>query len=513
MIEEYAFYKAIKQLKEAAKADPELRALMDAVAAVGGEEINAEAVFAEADAEWIKKVTDGLDAIGRALDEERRFIRSEGEVLPIEKVKRVSKESVQHLARRSDCINREKSGEEIVPDKLLTVERLNDYATYENRFLYTLLCMLKEYTAEKLSKLLGANSYEGTLNVHKKVKLGTRRLSVDLKLKDERDGFKLTVRENIAAIERLEQSIDYYLRTPLMTEVAKADKIKSLTLTNVLKMNKNFREAVALYEYILSDKDEKLNTSVQKWTAADSFELALPAVLYAFAVYGGGPDIGGELKKNYHLAEEKLLKEKRLALGNTLGGKKAEEYILLLEEKNAELSGEIKELAAARRRLAEQDKLIEELERAAESERLGFEQTVAEYKAQSEKAAEQYEVRSAQNLKRLQEIAEQCENLRSKAEELIAENSNLIAQNKALEAIIVALRADRGEIAEGEFASEEGLDKLESLYETLGRLLNSEWKGVKRALKEQSRAEIIRRIFGKRGSARPNNNTVEEPSE
>ena len=185
----------------------------------------------------------------------------------------------------------------------------------------------------------------------------------------------------------------------------------------------------------------------------------------------------------------------------------------MLEEKNAELSGEIKELAAARRRLAEQDKLIEELERAAESERLGFEQTVAEYKAQSEKAAEQYEVRSAQNLKRLQEIAEQCENLRSKAEELIAENSNLIAQNKALEAIIVALRADRGEIAEGEFASEEGLDKLESLYETLGRLLNSEWKGVKRALKEQSRAEIIRRIFGKRGSARPNNNTVEEPSE
>lgn len=514
MIEEYAFYKVIKQFREAAKADPELQALIDAVASAGGEEVHAKAVFAETDAEWIKKVTGGLDAIGRALDEERRFIRSEGEVLPIEKVKRVSKESVQYLARRSDCINPEKSGEEIVPDKLLTVERLNDYATYENRFLYTLLCMLKEYTAEKLSKLLGANSYEGTLNVHKKVKLGTRRLTVDLKLKDERDGFKLTVRENIAAIGRIRQSIDYYLRTPLMLEVAKADKIKSLTLTNVLKMNKNFREAVALYEFILSDKGEKLNTSVQNWETADPFGLALPAVLYAFAVYGGGPDIEWELRENYLLSEEKLLKERRLALGNALSGKKAEEYILLLEEKNAELSGEIKELAAARRRLAEQEAIIEGLERAAKTEKQSFEQAVAEYKSQLERAAEGYAAQSAQNLKCLQESGEECENLRARAEELVAENSNLTAKNKALEASIVALRAEKGEIAEGEFSFEEGLDRLEELYETLGRLLNSEWKGVKRALKEQSRAEIRRQIFGKKGNTpAKKDKTVEETSE
>ncbi len=513
MNEEYALYRAIKQFKETAKADPEFQSLIDAVASAGGEEICAKATFAETDAEWIKVVSDGLNAIGRAMDEERRFIRSEGEVLPIEKVKRVSKESVQHLARRSDCINREKSGEQIVPDKLFTVERLNDYATYENRFLYTLLCKLKEYTAEKLAKLLRANSYEGTLTVRKKVNLGTRRLTVDLKLKDERDGFKLTMRENITAIEQLRQSIDYYLRTPLMLEVAKSDKIKSLTLTNVLKMNKNFREAVTLYEYILSDREEKLNTSVQNWESADSFELALPAVLYAFALYGGGPDIGMELRNNYLSEEEKLFKEKRLALENAHGGKNIEEYILLLEEKNAELLGEVKELAAARRRLAEQDRTIDGLKKLVEEERLNSGQAVEEYRAQLEKSGEQYAVQSAQNLRRLQEDAERIENLQTKTEKLIAENSDLAARNKALEARLVALMADKGQIAEGEFASEEGLDRLESYYEALGRLLNREWRGVKKALKEQSRAEIKQRIFGKKDNIYAEKETEGAPNE
>ena len=90
--------------------------------------------------DWIEAIEHGLEFIEKAIKEERQFIRSNGEVIPIEKVKRVSKDSVEHLARHSNYFTREQEeGQDLIPDQLYTVERLSDYAVYENRFLYMLL--------------------------------------------------------------------------------------------------------------------------------------------------------------------------------------------------------------------------------------------------------------------------------------------------------------------------------------------------------------------------------------
>ena len=87
--------------------------------------------------DWIEAIERGLEFIEKAIKEERQFIRSNGEVIPIEKVKRVSKDSVEHLARHSNFFTRApKEGEDLIPEHLYTVERLSDYAVYENRFLY-----------------------------------------------------------------------------------------------------------------------------------------------------------------------------------------------------------------------------------------------------------------------------------------------------------------------------------------------------------------------------------------
>ena len=87
------------------------------------------------DEEWIRAIETGLVHIEKAIKEERQFIYSNGEVIPIEKVKNVSKDSVEHLARHADLITRVEEGKDLIPDRLYTVERLSDYAVYENRFL------------------------------------------------------------------------------------------------------------------------------------------------------------------------------------------------------------------------------------------------------------------------------------------------------------------------------------------------------------------------------------------
>ena len=60
--------------------------------------------------DWVDAIEQGIEYIAKAIAEERQFIRSNGEVVPIEKVKNVSKDSVVHLAKHSNLITRETPG-------------------------------------------------------------------------------------------------------------------------------------------------------------------------------------------------------------------------------------------------------------------------------------------------------------------------------------------------------------------------------------------------------------------
>ena len=119
--------------------------------------------------DWIEAIEKGLEFIDKAIREERQFIRSNGEVIPIEKVKRVSKDSVEHLARHSNFFTRApKEGEDMIPEHLYTVERLSDYAVYENRFLYMLLCYLRDFIGMRYEKIVEmTNTYNGKMEMRK----------------------------------------------------------------------------------------------------------------------------------------------------------------------------------------------------------------------------------------------------------------------------------------------------------------------------------------------------------
>ena len=137
------------------------------------------------DEDWIIAIEKGLVFVEKAIKEERQFIYSNGEVVPIEKVKHVSKDSVQHLAKHSNLITKEQTGEDIIPDQIYSVERLNDYAVYENRFLYMLLCYLRDFITIRYDKILElSNKYDGLLRVDKEIVLPKQRITYSVNLHD-----------------------------------------------------------------------------------------------------------------------------------------------------------------------------------------------------------------------------------------------------------------------------------------------------------------------------------------
>lgn len=211
--------------------------------------------------DWILEIESRLEYVSKAIKEERQFIISNGEVIPIEKAKKVSKESVKHLAQHSNLISHydEDDEDDIKPDKIYMVEKLSDFAVYENRFLYMLLIYLKEFINSRYNKINDLLSYIknemelSSINESKK-----NNFDFKLKLKDERYDNKDYLIDEVSLalfskIKDLALVVNSLLNTPLMQEVSKSPMIKPpITKTNVLKMNNNFKNAVALYEFISS---------------------------------------------------------------------------------------------------------------------------------------------------------------------------------------------------------------------------------------------------------------------
>lgn len=349
------YYRALLDYKNAILANSDCLKLNNAFLSADADtdKLVITRAYCKIDEEWVSEIENGLVFVEKAIKEDRQFILSQGEVIPIEKVKSVSKESVQHLAKHSDLISEYEEGEDIIPDKLYTVERLNDYTVYENRFLYMLLCYLRDFVSLRYSQIIEAtNKYDATLTLNKEFLIGKEKINYSVNLHDVRrddEYFKEhnDAKEVIDRIMLILKAILSFLATPLMEYQAKVPMIKPpITKTNVLKMNNNFKGAVALYDYIISyDKQgysiENEVTTISPFTTEMGEEFALAGGMMTFLMYEYGLSLKNDLKLSYESEEERrkdaLVQKTQaqlLALNKRLQKNEIspEEYILKLEE-------------------------------------------------------------------------------------------------------------------------------------------------------------------------------------
>lgn len=513
-------YRAIRALDDLLRQEHAASALVDALAAAPEKEnIVVTHNVCTVDEEWLAAIERGLVFIGRAIDEDRQFIRSEGDVQPIEKVRHISKESVQHLSRHSDLIPEDQKEEDIVPNKLYTVERLSDYAVYENRFLYVLLLRIRDFVGVRYDAVMRAyRMYRGEYTAKKTLVTGVRRLSYEVHVKDEEDDVVSAPADTACAksldrMEKIRQSVAFFLRTPLMAEVSRADKIKSkITKTNVLRMNKNFREALNLYEYLLAyEKDgytvEERVEKLDPVPEAVARELAMPAVLTAFTVYERGLGLDGYFLQEYEKEEARRAEEEKEQRARKLKalkkrieetGEGAEQYMLMLEQQNAALEKDRKLLAEAREKIGELEAEIERLH--AEIDVLKSE--IGELNAEIERLTEEMRRAEEEHLRKIEEMQrefeEQIASLNAAhAEELSRMQEEHRAETEALKAAHAeeteALKtAHAEELTRLKTAQEEELTRLKETHRAETEQLKAAQAEAAARMEQTYRAEYER---------------------
>ncbi|MBO5711513.1 MAG: hypothetical protein J6R47_01625, partial [Acholeplasmatales bacterium] len=333
--------------------------------------------------DWIITIEKGLEFVEKAVKEERQFITVNGEIVPIEKAKKVSKDTVAHLARHSNMITRKpEPGKDLIPDKLYMVEKLSDFAVYENRFLYMLLCYLRDFVALRIEKIQKLRStYTCHLKLKKDLDTKKRRLNFDTEFIEERfdNPYPIPDPDTEALLQRIldiQQILQMLLNTNLMVEVAKAPMLKPpITKTNVLKMNNNFKNALALYNYVVDYKgdgfsSEEVIKDFVPLSDATADELAEIPALTSFLSYKLGNEIEEKLETQYQLDEDKKRQDEALKLVEQIkrlkrrvseSGLDIEEYMVLLEKRNRELEADSLKLLEYKNEILELNNKIDEL--------------------------------------------------------------------------------------------------------------------------------------------------------
>ncbi len=433
--------------------------------------------------DWVEKIEEGTNFLEKAIREDRQFIREYGEVVPVEMVKSVDVKSITHLASHSELITKEpEEGEVLTPDSLYVVERLTDYAVYENRFLYMVLVYINNFINVKLGEIeeIGKKNVS-KLRLKKDVQFSNRRLSYEVNLTDENQN-RLNNEEDrrfeeiLKRIKDQSYMVNMLMSTPIMREVAKTPLLKPpIVKTNVLRSDNNFKQVYDMYQYLVAyEKQGYTAKNIERELAPFSSYVQndfLQSVLIQFRLtYQHVQNLTDQLKKEYLLQEEqrklqeqKLYEQKIRELKKRIhnSGKTEWEYLLYLENTIKDIRDKENQLELANVALLQHQATI-----TAQQEQLDlYNKELLEIKAKSIETEKAFnDTLTAVN----------------------KENERLLEQLTLISAEVKGLRELCGVTDETvDMSTEEGINQLEKEFIAFASLFKQKWTTAKKKIRNE----------------------------
>lgn len=479
---------------------PEASAMRRSLIRAGSENDSFDTLFytCEIKTDWIEKTEEALPFVEKAVRENRQFIQRQGETVPIEKVRRISKSSVEHLARHSELITREPMpGEEIIPEKILMTENISNYAVYENRFLYMLLCFIKDFAEIRFAAINdNIETFFSEVNIEKELHGRAQNISFSLKYKENTAGgaggySDPAIEEPIKRIKTILNEVESLLKTPLMIEVSSAPMLKPpISRTNVLLQNPCFVASIELYDYLSAYQGngfERREISKQQGIPGERAreDFANLAALTSYISYRNGgfyEEFEREFRRKEAERIEKEALEHQMELDSlkeklSISDPSALEYILELEKKLEDADAEAAK--AAKIQPVNDTPTVENTERdtlsvpTSDPELAAIRADASLFITRKNKQIADMRVKHSDELQKL------YERYRKECTVLAEKNSLLSARLRAIE-------LKKGSAPEESFTSKEAFAELEAEYRAFKEFFNNEWKKAKKEIRKKS---------------------------
>lgn len=211
------------------------------------------------DMDWVAAIEEALPYIQNAIDEQRRFIKQVDNVVRIELARKIGPDSVKHLSQHTNFIAKVE-GDMVTPNKILTIEREETFATYENRVLMTLIRKALNFVDDKYSKMKDVpNDSYNDIKVARHMELDGEIVNFNFEyeksshdvVSDELDVQEFSNLSDFDRIRRCRQTLNEFNNSPLIQAISKEPEVHPpLTQTNLLKKNPNFKKVVDLWSFL-----------------------------------------------------------------------------------------------------------------------------------------------------------------------------------------------------------------------------------------------------------------------
>lgn len=399
MLEMKTYYRAFREYREKMADDAVHGALMKALLADANasEGVQDKLSRCEWDEDWISAMLDALPYVERALAEQRKFIVSNEEIRRIDQAKKTTVESVRHLAQHSNMISNVQ-GEDIIPDRVLIVERDDNYFIYENRFLYTLVHRMQTFLDERYHAV--AELKEASVHscfMKRSATWNRKHLDASLSLSLEERAAKSRGEVNVEEMTSMER-VNYLrgrvgdlMSAPLMRLLKGATPVTSpVVRTNVFKKNPNFKRALELFEFLEAYRKPgyriiSKDADAQRMECDFRQELCEAIALEAFiARMNSDPAIRSALEENFirdnELAEQERIRqeeERERAVQARIEAARAEEIAI----REAEIAKREEIIAQRDALLLEHEEEINALKDALKAAETAHEQELAALKS------------------------------------------------------------------------------------------------------------------------------------
>ena len=208
------------------------------------------------DTSWIDMVEECIPYLDNIIRNPRRFIVQEENIVPIEKAKVVTEESIRHLAQHTSMIQEVQEDGTVIPLKLLNVYREETVDLYENRFIKSLVDNLYTFVNNKLNES-DQRSYakvESTVSYSGLMKKKGEEVEVNLQLKSKKDTEIDASKDGHSLEERISHIKDIvsaFRGSTFIKSLKESSPVRSpIRKTNVILKEQNFIKALELWEYL-----------------------------------------------------------------------------------------------------------------------------------------------------------------------------------------------------------------------------------------------------------------------
>lgn len=210
------------------------------------------------DVSWVEAIENGLVYVDNVMRNPRKTIENVEEVVPIALSKKITVDSIKHLAQHTDLIQSvdPKTGK-ITPSKVLNVHKEESMMTYENKFVNTLIDRLYIFINRRYEKLKAVSKDEEVFAMEYNTALdasGGRKMNMTLRIETV-DSLETTGAGGATMWERVEKIrsiIESYKASPFCQQMG-ANYIRPPVMrTNAIMKNVDLKACLTLWQFIES---------------------------------------------------------------------------------------------------------------------------------------------------------------------------------------------------------------------------------------------------------------------